>query len=65
MYIQCKFGHSDAVNMQFYIQLDKHKEALPIAVLLDVSSTRGTSALRVQGRPAGSKCTLWCEQMSW
>jgi len=52
------FGHSDAVNMQFYIQLDKHKEALPIAVLLDVSSTRGTSALRVQGRPAGSKCTL-------
>jgi len=51
-------GHSDAVNMQFNIQLDKHKNDLPIAMLLDISSTRGTSALRVQGLPAGSKCTL-------
>ena len=58
MYILCMFGHSDAVNMQFYIQLDNHKLALLSAELLDVSSTRGTSALRVQGRPAGSKLTL-------
>jgi hypothetical protein len=59
------FRHSDAVNMQSYIQLDKHKGALPSAVLLYTSSTRDTSALWVQGRPAGSKSTLWYEQMRW
>jgi len=63
-YIQYMFRHSDAVNTQFYMKLDKHKDALPIAGLLYTSSTRGTSALLVQRRPAGSKCTLRCEQMS-
>jgi hypothetical protein len=52
------FRHSTAVDMQFYIQLDKDKNALPSAELLDTSSTRGTSALWVQGRPVGSKSTL-------
>jgi hypothetical protein len=52
------FRHSDAVNIQLYIQLDKHKNALPSAELLYTSSTRGTSALWVQGRPADSKSTL-------
>ena len=64
-YILCTFRHSTAVNMQFYIQFDKHKDVLPSAELLYTSSTRGTSALWVQGRPAGSKSTLWCEQTSW
>ena len=56
--ILCRLRHSDAVNMQFFIQLDKHNDALPSAELLDTSSTRGTSALWAQGRTAGSMCTL-------